>query len=122
MSADTKKPQKILILDTMYSEKTDLVQWKVQFEDGNQVILAWPSKDLGNALGIKGKIEPHHIIKFNEEIKGKTKNIIIEGAIRETKKIKEMTEEQILEQSRVLDEFPFYEVMEQMGVSMKEKQ
>ena len=46
-----KEPQRVLIIDTSYNEKLNLVKWTVQFEDGKKIILAIKGEELSFMLG-----------------------------------------------------------------------
>jgi len=84
--------------------------------------LAWRGSDLGTALGITQEITPEHMIKFCEEIKGKTINLIIEGAIKEMPNIEDMTTDQIHRLSNEMDKYPFDETIQEMNKAESEKE
>lgn len=115
VTGDFSKPQKVTILDTKYTEDKDLVEWIVKTTDDKEIVLAWPSSDLGEALGIQGKIEPHHMKKFCQDVKGKTINLVIEGQMKELPNIKDMTNDQIEKISKELDRYCFHEISEELN-------
>ena len=82
------EPKRVTIIDTKYTEDSNLVEWIVREEDGKEIVLAWLGSDLGTALGITQEISPDQMRKFCQDVKGKTINLIIEGAMKEIPNIK----------------------------------
>ena len=129
--------RKIQIIEAKYDVKRDLVQWLVKdIEKDKMVILCWPGKDLGPAVGINAKLTAEQISKFCKDIEGKIINEISEVDMQEFNPTKfgslkdfELDEdtqqltpnsirtigkvqENLYEAHETLDKYPFYEVLQ----------
>lgn len=116
------EPKRVTIIDTKYTEDSNLVEWIVREEDGKEIVLAWLGSDLGTALGITQEISPDQMRKFCQDVKGKTINLIIEGAMKEMPNIKDMTTDQIHKLSNEMDKYPFHETIQEMNKAENEKE
>ena len=117
---DFKKPQRVFVVDARYTESADLIECIVRFEDGKELVLAYPSGDIIAAYNIVGEVKPHHLVKFCSDIKGKFIKLTIEGRIKNNKSIKDMTTDQIDALNKELDQFPFGDVIGIMQDGKKE--
>jgi hypothetical protein len=115
------KKQRVKILDTKYTKKSNLVEWLVELENKDQLVLALPGDDIGPSIGIKGHMTTEQIKELCEKIKGKEVNLIIEGDQKEIPKLKDMTNDQIQKLSDEMDKFPFHEVISEINKSEKDE-
>lgn len=69
-------PKRVEIVDTLYTKETNLVEWKVVFEDKRELILAIDGDELGYMLGFDIIFTPELIEKACQEFKGKTKLLL----------------------------------------------
>jgi len=85
------KTYRVKILDTAYDKDRDLITWRVNMPDGKTIDLVWPRSDLGPAIGISGDITVELLLPFLEALKGKEKNLVIEGDIKEIADLNDMS-------------------------------
>ena len=108
-------PRRVKILETNYTEKNNLVEWKVQFEDGSQLILAIPGEELGALLGFEFILTPELIRQACKEFKGKEKLLIIcsDSIVPDDidKKLDDPPTEAV---NKMLEQYPFKRVIENM--------
>lgn len=74
-------PRRVKILDSKYIEKSDLIQWDIQYlDDGSEQTYVWPSVDLLSVLNIKrAEVEIKDIHNFCNTINGKEINFVAEA-------------------------------------------
>jgi len=113
----TNTPKKVLVKDTDYDAKLDLVQWEIEdTETGQSMVIAWPGRDLGQAIGIPQALKPEEISFFCEQIKGKSINIVVDGKTKkyEPGKFKKLGLSDLREAHDLIDQYPFYEVSQKL--------
>ena len=71
------RPEKVKIIDTHYTETNNLVEWKVKFVTGKQLVLAIPGEELGFLLGFDFVFTEELIRQACEAFKGKEKFLLI---------------------------------------------
>ena len=104
--------RRIEILEIYYDETRDLVQWSVRdVSSGKKLVLCWPGRDLGPAVGVNAELTPDLIRQFCQDIEGKTINLVAEADVAEldVKEFKSHT---------ILDKYPYHEVMDSMRNQM----
>jgi len=106
--------RRVKILETDYNEELNLVQWKVQDLETNNIIdMAWRGKDLGIALGITQEIPPELMKKFCNDIIGKIINLVMnsEADKYNYNKLKDLDEDT---RNKTIEEweknYPFFEL------------
>lgn len=73
------KSQKVKIIKSFYRQESDLVEWDILFDNGEEQAYCWPSIDLISALGIKGKPSVEQLHDFCKMMEGKVINFVLEG-------------------------------------------
>tara|TARA_Y100000310_G_scaffold315105_1_gene365292 strand:- start:4978 stop:5385 length:408 start_codon:yes stop_codon:yes gene_type:complete len=98
----------IQILETYYDEARDLVQWSVKnVSSDKRLVLCWPGRDLGPAVGVNAELTPELIRQFCQDIQGKTINLVAEADVTELE-VKDFKEHS------VLDKYPYHEVVDSL--------
>jgi len=106
-------PKKVKILDTSYTKSSNLVEWKVQFEAGNQLVLAIPGEELGYLLGFDFVFNTDLILQACKAFKGKEKFLLLcsDESILPDKIDKEISEEDEFLLDSKMHDYPFDRVM-----------
>lgn len=121
----TDQAKKIKILATRFERASGMIYWKVVFlEDNKEMTLAWPKQDLIPALLGKNFVDfilpDEEIEKFCHNILGKEVSLVITCDMQMPSDMKNLTTEKMQKLSQHLDQFPFYEVCDDMGLIKKE--
>jgi hypothetical protein len=108
--------QRVRILEARYSRKTSLVLWTVKFLDGKhqdkEVRLAYRSSDLGEALGIRGKITPKQMEDFCQMMIGKEINLVMIADMKEVPNMRNMSDEELQKtMGNIYHKYPCYEII-----------
>ena len=106
-------PKKVKILDTNYTKVNNLVEWKVEFDTGKQLVLAIPGEELGYLLGFDFIFNEELILQACEAFKGKDKFLLIcgdEGSIPDNIKKTEGQEDALTSINNKLNDYPFSRV------------
>lgn len=104
--------KEVTIVDTKYSADTNLVQWLIQFEDGNQRVLAIPGNQLGYYVGVNYELTPELIIEACKLFKGKKKRLQFIADIKENEK--KLSDDKIIELDKTMDEYPLRNIIQEM--------
>jgi hypothetical protein len=67
--------KEVLIEDTRYSEKEDLVEWFIVLPDGKKYILAIRGSELGQYIGVNVQFTKELVLLANEQFRGKKKKM-----------------------------------------------
>jgi len=106
-------PKKVKILDTNYTKVNNLVEWKVEFDTGKQLVLAIPGEELGYLLGFDFIFNDDLILQACEAFKGKEKFLLIcgdENNIPDDIKKAEGQEDVLSSINNKINDYPFSRV------------
>ncbi|MFA5599047.1 MAG: hypothetical protein WDA06_00485 [Phenylobacterium sp.] len=118
--------KRVKILESSYSEKENLVFWKIETLDEHKVLtLAWLPLDLSIAMGFKDKegkplvLSTELLNDFCQKMQGKEINLQMKAALKEEdfKDLKDKSLESYQNLHDKLDAFPFFEVEKKLKES-----
>lgn len=110
---------KVLILETYYIEDTHLIIWDLQFIDPNDKLygtykrVAYNANQFLSTLLNRNYTEftKEQIILFNSQIKGKTKNLLVDSEVKENVNLNNLNESDI----ELFNKYPYKEIIDSVN-------